>query len=63
MSSPEVKANNSYRDIDNFAYHKNQIQQLFYYRFQAEKIDMARKTIKNKHRRLNVQITELSASQ
>ena len=69
----------NYRDNDDFAYHKNRIQQLFYYTFQAEKsktefhncfiidfkrekVNKARKTI-NKHRRLNMQITQLSASE
>ena len=35
---------------------------LFYYGFQAEKVNMARKAIRNKHRKLNMKITELSAS-
>ena len=37
ISLAEGKADNSYRDIDNFAYHKNRIQYLFYYTFQVEK--------------------------
>ena len=37
ISRAEGEADNSYRDIDNFAYHKNRIQQLFYYTFQVEK--------------------------
>ena len=37
ISRAEGEADNSYRDIDNFAYHKNLIQLLFYYIFQVEK--------------------------
>ena len=36
ISLAEGKADNSYRDIHNFAYHKNRIQYLFY-TFQVEK--------------------------
>ena len=37
ISRAEGKDDNSYRDIDNFAYHKNRIQQLLYYTFPVEK--------------------------
>ena len=37
ISRAESEANNFYWDIKNFAYHKNRIQCLFYYTFQAEK--------------------------
>ena len=37
ISRAEGKDDNSYGDIDNFAYHKNRIKQLFYYRFQVKK--------------------------
>ena len=36
ISNSEYEANNSYRDFDNFAYHKNRIQQLLYYTFQRK---------------------------
>ena len=37
ISWAEGKDDNSYWVVDSFAYHKNQIQQLFYYKFQVEK--------------------------
>ena len=37
-----MSADNSDQDFDNFTYHKNRIQQLFHFTFQAEKINMAR---------------------
>ena len=33
----EGEADNCYRDIDKFAYHKNRIQYCLYYTFQVEK--------------------------
>jgi hypothetical protein len=33
ISRTEGEADNAYRDLDNFAYRKNRIQQLFYYTF------------------------------
>ena len=37
INRAEGEADNSCRDIDNFAYHKNRIQELFYYTFQVKK--------------------------
>ena len=37
ISRAEGEADNSCPDIDNFAYHKNRIQELFYYTFQVDK--------------------------
>ena len=37
ISRAEGEADNSFQDIDNFAYHKNRVQQLLYYTFSAER--------------------------
>ena len=64
ISQAEGKDDNSYRDIDNFAHQKQtESNNCFIIDFKPKITNMARKETKNKPRRPNMQITELSVSQ